>query len=124
MDDVLGMGVLDGEGEGADQCGGLRGGLRPAGEVLVQAATLDELHGEVGPAVVLADLVDRDDVGVAHARRRLGLDAEAGPFLRASQGTVAEQLECHQPLRIELQRPVDYAHAASAQPRRALASCR
>src|SRR5438067_441731 len=50
MDDLLDVGVLDGAGEGANQLGRVRGGLRPAAEVLVEAAALDELHGEVAAA--------------------------------------------------------------------------
>ena len=36
----------------------------------------DELHGVVVEAVVLADPVDRDDVGVVQPRRGAGLAAE------------------------------------------------
>ena len=56
--------------------------LRRAGELLRQAAAVDELQGEEGPAVVLADLVDLHDVGVLQAGDGLGLGAEAGQFAR------------------------------------------
>jgi hypothetical protein len=115
VDDFLLVGVLDGVGQGADQLGCLRGGLRLAGEVAIQAAPLDEFHGEVGSAQVLADLVDLHDVGVLHTCRRLRLDTEAGPFLRAGQGAVADQLERDQPLQTHLLRLEDDAHAAPAQ---------
>src|SRR5262249_5488192 len=74
-----------------------------------------ELHGEVGAALVLTDLVDGDDVVVPHARHRLRLDPEAGPLLRAGQGAVADHLERDQPILTHLAGPVNHAHAAPPQ---------
>src|SRR5438093_154882 len=76
--------------------GRVRGGLRPAAEVLAEAAALDELHGEVAAAGVFADVVDLHDIRMPHARGSLCLDAEAAALLSAGQGAVADQLECHQ----------------------------
>ncbi len=115
MDNLLRVGVLHAAGHRADQLGRLRGRSRLAGEVLSEAATLDELHGEVGSAGVLADLVDLHDVGVPHPRRRFRLDAEAGPLLRAGQGSVADQLQRDQPLQTHLPGLVDDPHAAPAE---------
>ena len=115
MDNFLRVRVLDGQGHRVDQLGRLGRGQRPAGEVLVQAAALDQFHREIRATLVFADFVHLDDVGVPHARRRLGLDAEAGAFLRAGQGAVANQFEGDQPLRFRLAGLVDDPHAAAAQ---------
>src|SRR5207248_11578558 len=98
----------------ADQRGCLSGRLRPAVQVLLQAAVLEQFHGEIGTPQVLADLVDLHDVGVPLPRRRLGLDMEAGPFLGSGQGAVSYKLEGDQSLQTDLPCPVDDAHAASA----------
>ena len=45
--------------------------------MLGEAAALHQLHGEVVEALVLADLVDGDDVGVPQVRGELGVREEA-----------------------------------------------
>ncbi len=115
MDDLLRVGVVGGERQRADQPGRLGGGLRPAGKMLVEAAAVGEFHGEVGPALVLADFVDLHNIGVPHARRRLRLDAEACPFPRAGQGAVADQFERDQSIQTHLPGLVDDAHPAPAE---------
>ena len=49
----------------------------PLGEGLGQAAPLDKLKRQVREVVLLADLVDRDDVGMLHAGDGLGFGAKA-----------------------------------------------
>jgi hypothetical protein len=43
---------------------------RPGIEMLRQRLALDHLHRDVGDGVRLADVVDRDDVGMVQTRRR------------------------------------------------------
>src|SRR5271155_5472296 len=102
MDDFAGVGMLDTKSQRADQLGRFRCGPRPAGKVLLEVAALDKFHGEIRPALVLADLVELDDIGMAHARRRFHLDAKAGAFLWAGQGAVAKEFERDQALRTHL----------------------
>ena len=69
---------------GGVQCGGdllddVDGAFGSSGPVLeqgVQVDAVDEPHGDVEPAVDLADVVDRDDVGVVEACRGAGFAAE------------------------------------------------
>ena len=46
-------------------------------EARLQLAPGDELHRDVRDALVLAEVVDRDDVRMVEATRRLGLASEA-----------------------------------------------
>src|SRR5437016_2137715 len=66
MDDFLLVGMLNGVGQGADERGGSGSGLGLAGEVLLQAAALDQLHRKIGSALMLADVKDRNDMGMPH----------------------------------------------------------
>ena len=76
------MGVVDGQGDGFHDPGaGARVGARPA-DLLGKGAPRVELHAEVGPAPVLSDFVDRDDMGMVQAGDGLGFPAEAVQLLR------------------------------------------
>src|SRR5262245_51520686 len=77
VEDALGVGVMDGFGDGFDVLSGAPGreGLRAdkLGEVLA----LDVIHGEVGLAFEQADFVDGDDVRVLEKTGGGGFGAEA-----------------------------------------------
>ena len=60
---------------------------------LAEALPLDELHGDPGVAVVLADLVDRDDVRVVEGRGGARLVLEALEVLAALREPLGEQLD-------------------------------
>ncbi len=83
-----------------------------AARVLRQRGPLDELHREVLLALVLADLVDRHDVGMVEVGRRLGLGAE--PLDVAARGEAAgeDHLERDDPVERRLPRLVDDPHPA------------
>src|SRR5436189_24102 len=67
-------------------------GQRTADELL-EGFALDQLEDEVRLPVVLAALVDLDDVGVAELGDGLGLQAEADAVLDAAGVGGADQLE-------------------------------
>ena len=72
------MGVMHRPRDGRQQLGrALRDHCRQRGSVLGEAAALDQLHAEVMLALVLADLVDRHDVGMIEIGRGLRLGVEA-----------------------------------------------
>ena len=65
------MGKLDGLGDGLQQLRGPARGERLITRQLGQAATLHQFHGEERLSVVSANLVNRDNVGMRQAGRRL-----------------------------------------------------
>jgi len=78
------VGLREGPGERRRQAGRLgRGEGTVAGHPLRERLAGDQVHGEVGPPVVLAEGVDPDDVLVLEPARGLGLDGEALAGLRA-----------------------------------------
>ena len=88
---------------------------RRAAQLLLQAAAAAELQREERPALVLADLVDLDDVGVLQARDRFRLRPEARQFRGAGVAARQDHLQRYHPVRLDLPRPVHHPHAAAAQ---------
>jgi hypothetical protein len=88
--------------------------LRFAGEVLGEAAAADPLQRQERPAVVLAHLVNLDDVGVLQPGDRLGFPTEACQLVGAGVGPGTQDLQRHHPVQGELPGTVDGAHAALA----------
>jgi hypothetical protein len=115
VDHALAVGVVHGLGQLPHEHGGVAGRLRRTGDLLVQAAAVDVFQREVGAAVVLADLVDVDDVGVLELGGGLGLAAEAGPVVFVGVLAGADHLQGDRPLQAALPGQVDHAHAAAAE---------
>jgi hypothetical protein len=93
---------------------GLRiGGV--AGQDLGQARAVDELHAEILPAVVLADLVDRDDSRMVEVGRRLGLVAEGVHLVVVGPVAGPEHPDGDRPIEVPLPGLVDDPHAAAAE---------
>ena len=74
-----------------------------------ERVAIDVLHGDVQLPVVVADVVDRDDVGVLETARRLGLAHEAAAQVLAVD---PEELERHVPIDDGVARQVQHTHAA------------
>ena len=68
--------MLDRQSENLDDLGGFSGRERNAGQGLVQAPLFEKLEREKGDAIVGANTVNLDDVGVLEPGDRLGLGAE------------------------------------------------
>ncbi len=77
---------LHGLGQCRRQRGGLAGRLRRARQLLAKAASLDELHGEIWPSLMIAHVVDLDDIRMPQARRPPWLRAETA-LIRAEPRT-------------------------------------
>ena len=92
-----------------------RGSARSRPASAGQAAALDQLHREVRPAVVLADLVDRHDVRVVEAGRpprpRPGSAARSLGRRRAAPARIIFRATSR--FEADLPGPVDDAHAAA-----------
>src|SRR5262249_54969048 len=76
---------------------------------------IDVFERKVRAAVVLADLMDLDDVRVLEPGRRLGLRAEALALHGPRVGTGQDHLQGDDSAQRGLAGLVDYAHAAAAQ---------
>jgi hypothetical protein len=88
--------------------------LRAAVQFLGQGAALDELQGEERQPQVLADLVDRNDVGMSQPGHQLRLAAEPRPCLGTSAGRGPDHLQGHRAFQGHLPGPVNDAHTALA----------
>jgi hypothetical protein len=86
-------------------------------EHLVEARTLDDFHGEVGDALVLAGVVDADDVLVPELRDPLRLALEAPARRRRERELRANDLERDAALEEPVLGEVHATHAALAHAR-------
>jgi hypothetical protein len=75
---------------------------------------VDELHGVEVDAALAAHEVDRHDVGVVQARRRLRLVLEAAQLPRVHGGGEGQHLQGHPPPQGHLLRLEHHPHAAPA----------
>ena len=117
MDDPALVRHLHGLGQRGHECGGRAGRLGRARELLGQAAPLDELHGEVRPALDVARVVHLHDVRVPQAGEGRGLPAEAPEFLRTGERAGEQHLDRDRAVERALPGLVDDAHAAAAEHR-------
>src|SRR3954463_72095 len=78
-----------------------------------QVAALDVAHRDVQGALVLARVVDRDDVRVVDRRRQARLADEALTESRVLGELRGDELEGDRTVEVELDGPVDDAHAAA-----------
>src|SRR5262249_60002457 len=105
-----------GSGDGRAEPGRLPFRPRRAAGPRPEAAAGDVLQGEERAAVVLADLVDLDDVRVLQPGHGFGLGAEPAPGLQVGVGAGEDYLEGNPPVEGTLAGLVDDAHAPPAQP--------
>ncbi len=99
--------MLDAPTQGPDQLSGGAGRLRLVGETLGQVA-FDVFQDEVRPPLVLADLVELDDVGVAQPGHRHRFAVEARPVARVGTACVEQHLQGHHPLDAGVLGPEDH----------------
>jgi hypothetical protein len=78
VNDAVVVSVMDGTGQCLDQLGGLTRRKRRPAELLRQGPAGDEFKSEERLPVVLADLVNLDDVGMLQAGDRFRLGAKSG----------------------------------------------
>src|SRR5262249_28832755 len=84
-------------------------------EFLVQAAAGAVFQGEEGQALVLADLVDLDDVRVLQPSDGLGFGLEPRQLIPGGSGARPDHLQGHQAAGPELAGLVNDAHTTVAQ---------
>ena len=117
VDDVLGMGFFEGEGDGFGDAADFEGReALPALEAVLEGLAFDELHGEVVRAFGLTGLVDADDVGVLEAGGEAGFLLEAADVVELVGAIVVEDLEGDEAAVTGVACAVDGGHAAGAEP--------
>src|ERR1017187_7402841 len=82
---------------------------------MLQRSSVQELHGDEGAAVLLADLIYRADVWVIQGGSGAGLAPEAIQGLRMPGEFAGQELESDKSLEPRVLGLVDHAHAAVAQ---------
>jgi hypothetical protein len=115
VEDAALVAGVDAGGERCDQLGGALRLATVGVGLLRQRAALEEAHGEEMAAVVLAHLVDGDDVRVVERGRRLRLVAEAMDGGLVGEPGAQDHLERHGAAEARVARLVDDAHAAAAE---------
>ena len=88
----------------------------PLGDEAPQLLALEQLHDDEQPPVVLAHVVDGDDVGVAEPGARLRLAEEAGAKLVGDLDVARDDLEGHEAIEDRVMGLEDHAHAAAPDP--------
>ena len=107
------MGVMDRPSHGSQHLSRARG--LHAGRRAAEAPALDQFHGEVVLAVLLADLVDGHDVGVIERCGGLGFALEALNVGRGGELSGENHLDGDQAIEAQLQGLVHHSHAAARQ---------
>ena len=115
MDDAAAVGVFHAVGQRSHQPGRLARRLRRAVDLLGQAAAGDVFEREEGLAVVFADLVDLDDVGMLQLGHGHGLAAEPRQVGGAVMSPARDHLERDDSLQPALAGLVDDPHPPLAQ---------
>ena len=84
-------------------------------ELVRERAAVHVLHDDVRVAVVLARVVDLDDVGVGESRREARLADEAVAEDGVIGQVAGEHLDRHRPVELVVPRKVDDGHAPAAE---------
>jgi len=118
VDNALLVGVIEGAGNGSQQARRVLPGDGTAGEMFFERAAGQVGHDEVGLAILLAVIGDRDDVRMVQFCQRPGLALEAfeGLVHRGWHEFLgADDLERHLAFEPRIQRLVDDGHPALAE---------
>ncbi len=94
---------------------GLLLGDRAGVELPAQRLAFQKLHDGVRDAVLVAEIVDRQDVLMGERRDRLRLALEPGERVGIGRDGLREDLDRDLPIELPIPRPVDLPHPARAQ---------
>ena len=92
-------------------------GDRTGVELPAQRVPLEKLHHGVGDAVLVPEIVNRQDVWMRQRSDRFRLALEAGQGVGISCNGLREDLDRHVPIQLAIPRAVDLPHPACAQSR-------
>ena len=94
---------------------GLAQGQRAAGNALAQRLAFEQLRDDVGGALVVTRVVDREDVGMVEQARGAGLLLEAAQPVGVGREGAGQDLDRHVARQARVAGAVDLAHSARAQ---------
>ena len=113
VDDAGGVGGVEGLADLGQQVDRLLGRQRPGRDPLLQVAAVDQAHRDDQLVVLLARVVDRDDVGVIEAGGEARLAQEPLAEALVAAEVAGDHLQRHLAIEGEMGRPVDDAHPAA-----------
>ncbi|GBD17044.1 hypothetical protein HRbin26_01957 [bacterium HR26] len=115
MDEAMPVGVVERGSDLADDVGGVLDSERClAQDQVLERLPAHVLHDDVVDPVVMAYVVDVDDVRMGEARGRLGLTLEASQEVRVAPVLPTQDLDRHGPVEGEVVAAVDHSHASLA----------
>jgi len=88
---------------------------RPAGDAVLERNAFEQLHHDKGAAIVLADLVNRANVGMVQGRGSPCLTAKALQSDGALRQIVRQKLERHVAAEAQVFRFVHHTHSPATQ---------
>src|SRR6266849_26402 len=88
---------------------------RTAGNHWLQRHAIQEFHGYEGTAVLLANVVNRADVGMVQCGCGLGFALKTGECLRVTGNLLGQELEGDEAMQPRILGLVDNTHTASAE---------
>ena len=115
VDDAFGVsrvervGNLDGEGQNQF------GFHRSPADAMLQRHAIQKLHSDERLSVLLANVVDRADIGVIQGGSSLRFALKAAERLWVSGNFIGKELESDEAMQSRVLSLVDHAHAAAAQ---------
>src|SRR5208283_1135285 len=115
MNDAVGVGGI--EGIGNFDCQPKQGFeiQRSPTNTELQGQAIQKLHGDESLAVLLADVVDRANVGVVQSGRGLGFALKTSEGPRVMGDRVGQELEGDKTMQARVFCLVDHTHSASAE---------
>ena len=90
---------------------------RRSSQARPQRFAVQQLRYRVRDSLLVAEIVNRQDVGMRKGRRRLGLDLKARQRFRMRGEMLGKDLHRDRAIQPRVGRAIDFAHAAGAEPR-------
>ncbi len=114
MNDAFGMGgierVRDLDAEVEDEVDG----QRLAVDAVLERLSFEKFHGQKGPALLFADVIDGADVGVVQSRGSAGLAAEPVEHRKLAGDLIRQEFERDEAAQAAVLGLVHYAHSPTA----------
>src|ERR1700730_40471 len=80
---------------------------------MLQSLAIQELHGDERLAALLANVVNRADVGMVESRRGLRFTLKTGKSLGVFGDFIWQELQCHETMQSGVLSLIDHTHPAA-----------